>query len=207
MSFFSSGNLAAIRAVSKWDSNVSLAAVVTAATVMVLSASLFKRPSRDPKIHYLSGLNIVHAWRFFTRRFDFLSGNFKNTGKKFFEFYVLQVCSYLSDRLCYLLMRVLMQNRVLALRGEEQRRVFYTHQNLSMMQGHQFLVGAAPDLKDINLTEDGSKDFETGFYKRLLAIQHKERVQDCTSFGFFFVCGWELHSNCVFFISDSGTVG
>ena len=82
-----------------------------------------------------------------------------------------------------------------------------------MMQGHQFLVGAAPDLKDINLTEDGSKDFETGFYKRLLAIQHKERVKDCTSFGFFFfffsVCGWELYNNRVFFflISDSIIVG
>lgn len=55
-----------------------------------------------------------------------------------------------------------------------------------MMQGHQFLVGAAPDLKDINLTEEGSKDFETGFYKRLLAIQHKERVNDCASLFTFF---------------------
>ena len=91
MSFFSSSNFAAIQAFSKLDSNVSLAAAVTAAMVLVLSTSLFRRPSGDPKIHHLSGLNIVHAWWFFTRRFDFLSGNFKNTGKKFFEFYVLQV--------------------------------------------------------------------------------------------------------------------
>jgi hypothetical protein len=91
MGFFSSGDFASIRAFTKWDSNVSLAAAVTAATFLVLSTSLFKRPSKDPKIHYLSGFNIVHAWRFFTKRFDFLSGNFKKTGKNFFEFYVLQV--------------------------------------------------------------------------------------------------------------------
>lgn len=91
MGFFFSGDLDSIRAFAKWDSNVSFAAAVTAATFLVLSASLFKRPSNDPRIHYLSGFNIVHAWRFFTKRFDFLSGNFKKTGKNFFEFYVLQV--------------------------------------------------------------------------------------------------------------------
>jgi hypothetical protein len=91
MGFFSSGDFVSIRVFTKWDSNVSLAAAVTAVTFLVLSTSLFKRPSKDPKIHYLSGFNIVHAWRFFTKRFDFLSGNFKKTGKNFFEFYVLQV--------------------------------------------------------------------------------------------------------------------
>lgn len=91
MGLFSSGDFASIPAFENWDSNVSLAAAVTAATFLVLSTSLFKRPSKDPKIHYISGFSIVHAWRFFTKRFDFLSGNFKKTGKNFFEFYVLQV--------------------------------------------------------------------------------------------------------------------
>jgi hypothetical protein len=75
-----------------------------------------------------------------------------------------------------------------------------------MMQGHQFLVGAAPDLKDINLTEEGSKDFETGFYKRLLAIQHKERVNDCASLFSFFSLFEHGMWTCVL-ISDSGAVG
>lgn len=75
-----------------------------------------------------------------------------------------------------------------------------------MMQGHQFLVGAAPDLKDINLTEEGSKDFENGFYKRLLAIQHKERVKDCASLFSFFFLFEDGMWNCVL-ISDSGAVG
>lgn len=92
MGIFSSGDFASVRAFSSnWDSNVSLVAVVTAASFLVLSTSLFKRHSKDPRIHYLTGFNIVHAWRFFTKRYDFLSGNFKKTGKKFFEFYVLQV--------------------------------------------------------------------------------------------------------------------
>lgn len=69
-----------------------------------------------------------------------------------------------------------MQHRVVAIRGEEQRKIFYTNRWLSMNQGHQFLVGAAPTLADISVIEDRSNEFHTGFFKRLLAVQHKDRI-------------------------------
>ncbi|KJA23082.1 hypothetical protein HYPSUDRAFT_601084 [Hypholoma sublateritium FD-334 SS-4] len=132
--------------------------VVAGAAVLLSLSTAFKFPfSGDSKIYYPPGLQIVHAWKFFTKRYDFLNDTFRQTHKKFFEFYVNQY-------------------RVVAIRGENQRKIFYTEKTLSMFQGHQFLVGAAPSLKDINVMEDRSEDFHAAFFKRLLVVQHKDRV-------------------------------
>ncbi|KAF8957826.1 cytochrome P450 [Flammula alnicola] len=141
---------------SEWGI-ASLLSLLVALAISILFTLALPR-SKDSRIHYLWGFNVIHTWRFFTKRFDFLNGNFKNTTKSFFEFYVLQ-------------------HRVVAVRGEHQRKTFYTESNLSMNQGHQFLVGAAPVLKDLKVMEDRSAEFHMGFFKRLVTIMHKDRVQ------------------------------
>ncbi len=45
-----------------------------------------------------------------------------------------------------------------------------------MLQGHQFLIGAAPSLDDIKVTQEKDDSLNEGFYKRLLTVQHKDRV-------------------------------
>ena len=60
--------------------------------VLLSLSTTFKVPfSGNSKIYYPPGLQIVHAWRFFTKRYDFLTDTFKRTHKKFFEFYANQV--------------------------------------------------------------------------------------------------------------------
>lgn len=74
---------------------------------------------------------------------------------------------------------------MVVIRGEDQRKIYYNEQNLSMVQGHQFLTGAAPSLKDINIIEDRSQEFHTGFFKNLLNVQHKDRITARTYLSLF----------------------
>ncbi|KJA23083.1 hypothetical protein HYPSUDRAFT_201641 [Hypholoma sublateritium FD-334 SS-4] len=132
-------------------------AAVTALGLLIVSLSSVSAHSKDPYIHHLRGLQIVHAWRFFTKRHDFITGKFRRITKDAFEFYVNQ-------------------HRVVAIRGETMRKIFYNEPNISMIQGHQFLIGAAPSLDDIKVTEEKDEDLNAGFMKRLLVVQHKDRV-------------------------------
>jgi sterol 14-demethylase len=64
---------------------------------------------------------------------------------------------------------------VIALTGEQSRKVFFNDNSLDMSEGYRILMGAAPSLNDIDI----STDFETKRQekiKRLLTLFRKDRV-------------------------------
>ena len=72
---------------------------------------------------------------------------------------------------------IFLQHRVIAVSGEEARKMFFSEQGLSLNEGYRILMGAAPRLDDINVREIQ----EGGFVKRLLLLMHKDRVLDGTN--------------------------
>ena len=63
----------------------------TLAAGVVMTLATFLRPSKlKASVHDLGGIPVLTAWTFFTKRYDFLWKHF-NSGKKYFQFRVLQV--------------------------------------------------------------------------------------------------------------------
>jgi hypothetical protein len=58
--------------------------------VLMSLATLFRPSKTKAGVHDLGGIPIFTAWTFFTKRYDFLWKHF-NSGKKYFQFRVLQV--------------------------------------------------------------------------------------------------------------------
>ncbi len=79
----------------KWQQIILyiLLATIAAIGTLIVSLSVAATHSENSNTQILRGLQIVHAWRFFTKRYDFITGNFRRTSKNAFEFYVNEVGS------------------------------------------------------------------------------------------------------------------
>lgn len=131
----------------------------TLAVGVVMTLATLLRPSKSKAgVHNLGGIPVFTAWTFFTKRYDFLRKHF-NSGKKYFQFRVLQ-------------------HRVIALSGEEARKMFFVEQGLSLGEGYRILMGAAPYLEDINVKPEDGEIQDGDFVKRLLLLMHKDRILD-----------------------------
>ncbi|KJA20453.1 hypothetical protein HYPSUDRAFT_813626 [Hypholoma sublateritium FD-334 SS-4] len=93
-------------------------------------------PNDKGSIRTLGGFPVLTAWAFFTRRYDFLWGNFQKHAAPHFKFSVLH-------------------HQVVALRGEEARQAFFNSKSLNFTEGYKILLGASPSLKDINIQSSG----------------------------------------------------
>ncbi|KJA20468.1 hypothetical protein HYPSUDRAFT_203783 [Hypholoma sublateritium FD-334 SS-4] len=73
-------------------------------------------PDDSGSIRTLGGFPVLTAWAFFTRRYDFLWGNFQKHAAPHFKFSVLH-------------------HQVVALRGEEARQAFFNSKSLNSAEG------------------------------------------------------------------------
>ena len=64
---------------------------------------------------------------------------------------------------------------MIALTGEQARRLFYNDNSLDISEGYRILQGGAPRLEDINMGKDFETKRQEGI-KRIHALFRKERV-------------------------------
>jgi hypothetical protein len=101
----------------------------------------YKRSDKYGGIHSLPGIPIMTASMFFNKQFDFLSSHFKHHG--FFQFRVLHVriskrtsSADITDSTL-----LLKQHKVVAISGDEARRVFFGDHHLDFSEGYKILLG------------------------------------------------------------------
>ncbi|KAF9477689.1 cytochrome P450 [Pholiota conissans] len=150
-----------LRAAAQADSRIPFAA--TAAGVILLgSLSFLLRPvvqTDDSGIVKLPGwLSSLTAWSFFAKRHDFLFNGFAKTGQELFQFRFLQ-------------------HTVVAVSGEEGRKVFHNDKYLDFTQGYQILLGGAPRLEQSSEAEWQPENM-TWFNKNVAILFSKERLAD-----------------------------
>ena len=68
---------------------ITLAAILISCSIGILSTVF--RSASDDKIHKLGGFQLIAAWNFFAKRYDFMREHFKKTGVNMFRFHLLQV--------------------------------------------------------------------------------------------------------------------
>jgi len=66
---------------------------------------------------------------------------------------------------------------VIALTGEQARKLFYTNNSLDISEGYRILQGGAPRIEDINIGEDFELKRQEGV-KRIHGLFRKERVAE-----------------------------
>jgi|ERR1700678_4275510 hypothetical protein len=82
---------------SQWETNsTSLTAIIIALSIVILSATFGS--ASDDKIQNMGVFYLITAWRFFSKRYDFLREHFEKTGAKMFRFRLLQVKFYACAR-------------------------------------------------------------------------------------------------------------
>jgi hypothetical protein len=64
---------------------------------------------------------------------------------------------------------------VIALNGEQSRKVFFNEKSLDFQEGYNVLMGGFPDLGDINVESDRQEKNDE-FIKRILMLIHKDRL-------------------------------
>ena len=107
------------------DNRFVAGAVGVAAGAVLAAAAYYALGSKDKERDFpkLRGVQLYHAWNFFRRRHDFLQSNFKRNLGKSFSFNVLH-------------------HNVVALTGEDARRVFFSHPSFDFDEGYRILRGA-----------------------------------------------------------------
>ena len=115
-------NSTILRSVASEDGQLFAGAVgvATILTTTVVYLALRSKGNRDgfPK---LRGIQLYHAWEFFHKRYDFLLSNLqRNSGS--FSFDVLH-------------------HKVIALAGEDARRILYSSPQLDLSEGAKLLWG------------------------------------------------------------------
>ena len=95
-------------------------AALLAATVVYYSLGSKDKEDKYPK---LPGIQLYHAWSFFRQRHDFLRASFERNSGQSFSFHVAQ-------------------HKVIALTGEDSRRLFYTDSRMDFSEGIKILMGA-----------------------------------------------------------------
>lgn len=119
---------------------------------------LFKRPSLPNNAPPLATESwpIIGSMQFFTERWDFFQRQMAHSPTGNFSFYA-------GDKI------------VVALSGEESRRIFFEHKHLGLGEGYGALLGGSPQVNDSDAQAlDGTKleqeDFGNYFAKRLVAM-------------------------------------
>ncbi|KAF8688520.1 Cytochrome P450, partial [Rhizoctonia solani] len=138
----------------------------TAATAAVgLLWYLLKTDSSTLK--RVSGWPIIGQWAFFTKRHGrdhFLKEGFDSLpNETAFGFNILR-------------------HQVVALRGEQARKVFFDKKDLSFSEGYRLLFGGGPNVKDIVADEVERNDQESlsFFLRRLSPLLRMDRLADLT---------------------------
>jgi len=105
------------------DSRLVVGAVGVAA-VLVTTAAYYALSSKDEEHDFpkLRGIQLYHAWDLFQQRHDFLQSNFMRNHGKSFSFNVLH-------------------HNIVALTGEDARRVFFSNPDLNFDEGYRILRG------------------------------------------------------------------
>ena len=68
-----------------------------AALVLPIFSFYLLRTTSDGKLYELGGVPILTAWTFFSKRYDFMRGNFNLSGGLPFRFRVLQVYHFFAQ--------------------------------------------------------------------------------------------------------------
>lgn len=162
---------------SSWASSGTISFVALAIGVLVMLASYLLPSQSKGGIHNLGGIPILAAWDFYTKRYDFLRKHF-DSGKKYFQFHILQVFNMLAffPRTTQLTASIF-KHRVVALSGEDARKLFFSEQGLDLDDGYRILQGGIPSLEEIDI-KDGEVKLDTDFMKRLLLLLHKDRISN-----------------------------
>ena len=71
-----------------------------------------------------------------------------------------------------------LKHRVIAVTGQQARKLFFTDHSLNLDEGYKILWGSAPLLGDINIQPDGYEEMSRSFVNRLLLLLRKDRVAD-----------------------------
>ena len=122
-SFMSALNSTILSSVAGEDNQLVSAAVGVAAIIATAAYYVFSSRSEKHDFPKLRGIQLYHAWNFFRRRTDFLLTNFKRNSGKSFSFNILH-------------------HKVIALAGEDARRVFFSDTHLSFGEGYKILMGS-----------------------------------------------------------------
>jgi sterol 14-demethylase len=159
---------------SQWSTNPPILSIA-AGLLFVLISAFALRPTKSDKIRDLRGIPVVTAWGFFTKRFDFIQRHLKKSGGKMFRFRVLQASSKFTKILISFTTANLLsfQHRVIAVTGEQARKVFYNDQSLDLTEGYKILMGGAPSNEDIQ-----SDTQLRSFVNRVLLMLRKDRIAD-----------------------------
>jgi len=73
---------------------------------------------------------------------------------------------------------------VIALNGEQSRKMFFNEKSLDFQEGYNVLMGGFPDLGDINVESDRQEKNDE-FIKRILMLIHKDRLVEGSPTPFF----------------------
>jgi len=106
------------------EDNRFVAGAVGVAAVLATTAAYYALSSKDEEHDFpkLRGIQLYHAWNFFQRPHNFLQSNFMRNHRKNFSFNVLH-------------------HNIVALTGEDARRVFFSNPDLNVNEGYRVLRG------------------------------------------------------------------
>lgn len=115
---------AILRAIASKEDKL-VAGAVSVVAILATTAIYYFLGSSDNEDEFpkLRGIQLYHAWSFFTRRHDFLFSNFERHMGKGFSFHVLS-------------------HKVIALTGNEARHTFFSHPNFDLNEGFKIFKGA-----------------------------------------------------------------
>ncbi|KAF9522381.1 cytochrome P450 [Crepidotus variabilis] len=134
-----------------------LVSLAVGASVLGVVLSFMLRSTSDGRIVNLGGIPILNAWKFFSKRYDFMSAGFRKAGGLPFSFRILQY-------------------RVVAVSGTEARKHFFNDPTLGFVEGYRILIGG-PKMEDIDIKTDVLEDI-SGVHKRLNLLLKRERISE-----------------------------
>ena len=79
-----------------------------------------------------------------------------------------------------MILQLFQQHRVIALNGEQSRKIFFNDKSLDFQEGYNVLMGGFPDLGDINVESDRQEKNDE-FIKRILMLIHKDMLFEGSS--------------------------
>ncbi|GAB1524246.1 hypothetical protein RhiTH_007399 [Rhizoctonia solani] len=120
--------------------------------------------SDDSQVKRIRPLPFFGQWSFFTRRYDFIVDGFKKfPQERLFGFGILG-------------------HNVVAVRGEEARKAFFSSSSFSFTEGYQLLFGGGPSTKDISKDAAKRNDQEelSFFLRHLVPLLKNDRLAKLT---------------------------
>ena len=101
-----------------------------------------------------------------------------------------------------MILQLFPQHRVIALNGEQSRKMFFNDKSLDFQEGYNVLMGGFPDLGDINVESDRLEKNDE-FIKRILMLIHKDMLVEGSSTPFvIYLCVNHHHCLAIPFLLD-----